>query len=51
MAPQLAVHIKAARQVGVSREQVVETLIQLAVYAGFPAALNALATARTALEE
>jgi len=51
MAPQLAVHIKAARQVGVSREQIVETLVQMAAYAGFPAALNALATARTALGE
>jgi 4-carboxymuconolactone decarboxylase len=51
MAPQLAVHVKAARQVGVSREQIVETVIQMAVYAGFPAAINGLGVVRTALRE
>lgn len=51
MTPQLKVHVKAARAVGVSREQIVEVLIQMAVYAGFPAALNGLAAARTAFAE
>ncbi len=51
MEPQLKVHIKAARTVGVSREQIVEVLIQMAGYAGFPAALNALAAARSAFAE
>lgn len=51
MAPQLAVHVKTARQIGLSREQIVETVIQMAVYAGFPAALNGLATVRAALQE
>ncbi|EFL49846.1 Carboxymuconolactone decarboxylase [Solidesulfovibrio fructosivorans JJ]] len=51
MAPQLKVHIKAARSVGVSREQITEVLIQMAVYAGFPAALNGLAVAREAFAE
>lgn len=49
MAPQLAVHIKAARKVGVSREQIVEVIMQMAGYAGFPAAINGLLTAREAL--
>lgn len=51
MAPQLAVHVKAARQVGVTTEQIVETVIQMAVYAGFPAAINGLTVVRTALRD
>lgn len=45
-APQLKVHIQGALNVGVSREEVVETIMQMAVYAGFPAALNGLAAAK-----
>jgi len=45
-APQLKVHIHAALNVGVTREEVIETIMQMAVYAGFPAALNGLAAAR-----
>ena len=44
--PQLKVHISAARNVGASREQIVEAIQQMAVYAGFPAALNGISTAR-----
>lgn len=39
-------HLQAALNVGVTREEVVEVLMQMAVYAGFPAALNGLAAAR-----
>ncbi|WP_348766230.1 carboxymuconolactone decarboxylase family protein [uncultured Salinisphaera sp.] len=45
-APQLKVHIHGALNVGVSPEQVVEVIIQMAVYAGFPAALNGTTAAR-----
>ncbi|WP_332821976.1 carboxymuconolactone decarboxylase family protein [Pseudomonas sp.] len=45
-APQLKVHIQGALNVGVSREEMVETIMQMAVYAGFPAALNGLAVAK-----
>jgi len=45
-APQLKVHIEAALNVGVGREEVVEVLMQMAVYAGFPAALNGLFAAK-----
>ncbi|MYM31076.1 4-carboxymuconolactone decarboxylase [Duganella sacchari] len=45
-APQLKVHIHAALNVGVTRTEIVETIMQMAVYAGFPAALNGLAAAR-----
>ncbi|MFB2826092.1 carboxymuconolactone decarboxylase family protein [Aeromonas veronii] len=44
--PQLKVHIQGALNVGVSRDEIVETIIQMAVYAGFPAALNGLAVAK-----
>jgi 4-carboxymuconolactone decarboxylase len=44
--PQLKVHIQAALNVGVSREEVVETIMQMAVYAGFPAALNGMLAAK-----
>ena len=44
--PQLKVHIQGALNVGVTRAEVVEILMQMAVYAGFPAALNGLAAAK-----
>lgn len=44
--PQLKVHIQAALNVGVAREEVVEVIMQMAVYAGFPAALNGLFAAK-----
>lgn len=45
-APQLKVHIEAALNVGVSRDEIVEVIMQMAVYAGFPAALNGLFAAK-----
>ncbi|GLK85233.1 carboxymuconolactone decarboxylase family protein [Ancylobacter defluvii] len=45
-APQLKVHIAAGLNVGLSREEIVETIMQMAVYAGFPAALNGLFVAK-----
>ena len=42
---QLRVHIHAALNVGCSKTEVTEAIIQMAVYAGFPAALNGLAAA------
>jgi 4-carboxymuconolactone decarboxylase len=43
---QLRVHMRAALNLGCTREEVVETVMQMAVYAGFPAALNGLAAAK-----
>ena len=48
---QLKVHITHALKAGCSKEEVVETIMQMAVYAGFPAALNGLLTAREAFKE
>ena len=45
-APQLKVHIQGAINVGVTRAEVVETIMQMAVYVGFPAALNGLMVAK-----
>lgn len=44
--PQLKVHIEAGLNVGLSRDEITEILIQMAVYAGFPAALNGLFAAK-----
>jgi 4-carboxymuconolactone decarboxylase len=45
---QLVAHIEGALAVGVTREEVVEVIIQMALYGGFPAAMNAVDAARTA---
>lgn len=45
-AAQLKVHIQGARNVGCSEQEIVEVIIQIAVYAGFPAALNGLLAAK-----
>jgi len=44
--PQLKVHIEAGLNVGLTQSEIVEILMQMAVYAGFPAALNGLSAAR-----
>ncbi len=49
--PQLAVHLHAALNVGCSQAELVEVIIQMAVYAGFPAALNGMFTAKQVFAE
>ncbi|POT54823.1 4-carboxymuconolactone decarboxylase [Citrobacter amalonaticus] len=44
--PQLKVHISAALHVGLTQEEIIEVIMQMAVYAGFPAALNGLFAAK-----
>lgn len=44
--PQLKVHIEAGLNVGLSRDEITEIIMQMAVYAGFPAALNGLFAAK-----
>jgi len=44
--PQLKVHIQAGLNVGLNRDEIVEIIMQMAVYAGFPAALNGLFAAK-----
>jgi len=50
-APQLKVHIHGALNVGCTRQEVVEIVMQMAVYAGFPAALNGLSAAKETFKE
>jgi 4-carboxymuconolactone decarboxylase len=49
--PQLKVHIHGALNVGCTREEVVEVIMQMAIYAGFPAALNGLFAAKEVFKE
>jgi len=49
--PQLKVHIHGALNVGCTREEVIEVIIQMAVYAGFPAALNGMFAAKDVFKE
>jgi 4-carboxymuconolactone decarboxylase len=48
---QLGVYVRVARRQGASEEEIREVLRQVAVYAGFPTAWNALATMGRALED
>ena len=50
-AAQLRVHIHASLNVGCSRQEIVEVIMQMAVYAGFPAALNGLFAAKEVFSE
>jgi 4-carboxymuconolactone decarboxylase len=50
-APQLRFHIDGALNVGVSATEIVEVIMQMSVYAGFPAALNGLAVAKAAFAD
>jgi 4-carboxymuconolactone decarboxylase len=43
---ELAMHIKATQNTGVTRDEVKEVLLQVAVYAGIPAANAAIAIAK-----
>ena len=48
---QLGVYVRSARRQGASEEEIREVLRQVAVYAGFPSAWNALATTKRALAD
>ena len=48
---ELAMHIRATRNTGVTREDVKEVLLQVAVYAGIPAANAAFAVAKRVYRE
>jgi 4-carboxymuconolactone decarboxylase len=48
---QLGVYVRVARRQGASEEEIREVLRQVAVYAGFPTAWNALATMIGALKD
>lgn len=49
--PQLKVHIHGALNVGCTRQEIIEIMTQMAVYAGFPAALNGAFAAKEVFTE
>ena len=49
--PQLKVHIHGALNVGCRPQEIIEVMIQMAVYAGFPAALNGLFAAKAVFDD
>lgn len=49
--PQLKVHVHGALNVGCTQQEIIEIMIQMAVYAGFPAALNGLFAAKEVFDE
>jgi 4-carboxymuconolactone decarboxylase len=49
--PQLKVHIKGALNVGCTRTEIIEVILQMAVFAGFPAAINGINAAREIFQQ
>lgn len=49
--PQLRVHIKGALNVGCKKEEIIEVILQMAVFAGFPAAINGINAAREIFQQ
>jgi 4-carboxymuconolactone decarboxylase len=48
---QLRSHLKLARQNGVTREELVETITHMAFYSGWPSAVSAVAIAKEVFED
>ncbi len=48
---QLRAHIHASLNVGCSQEEVVEVILQMALYAGFPATINGMQAAKEVFVE
>ncbi|EKO3490652.1 carboxymuconolactone decarboxylase family protein [Vibrio fluvialis] len=49
--PQLKVHLNAALNVGCTEDELKEVILQMSVYAGFPAALNGMFAFKKVLAE
>lgn len=48
--PQLELHMRAALNVGVTPQELLEIVIQMAIYAGVPACMNGIVSYRAAME-
>jgi len=48
LAPQLRAHVEYALNVGWTRDEIVEMLVEVMLFAGVPAAMNGIAAAREA---
>jgi len=49
--PELKSHVKGALNCGASRDEILEVILQMIAYCGFPAATNALFIAKEAFDE
>jgi 4-carboxymuconolactone decarboxylase len=49
--PQLAYHINCALNIGIKRQEIIDIMTHIAGYAGFPAALNGVNTAKEVFSE
>ena len=49
--PQLAAHVRNALNAGLTRQEIAEVFMQVFGYAGFPASINALTTARAVFDD
>ena len=49
--PHLRIHVRAALGLGIAKSEIIEILMQISIYAGFPAALNALASCHDLLTD
>lgn len=49
--PQLKIHVKAALDMGIPAREIAEIIMQMALYGGFPAMINALNAAIEVFEE
>ncbi len=49
--PQLAYHINCALNIGITRQEVIDIMTHISGYAGFPAALNGVNTAKEVFAE
>ena len=50
-APPLRVNLQGGRKAGLTREEIAETIWQMSLYGGFPAAINGLNVALSVFEE
>ncbi|PIZ03898.1 MAG: 4-carboxymuconolactone decarboxylase [Gammaproteobacteria bacterium CG_4_10_14_0_8_um_filter_38_16] len=49
--PQLKLHVSCALNCGATMDEIVEVITQMILYGGFPAATNAILTAKTVFKE
>jgi 4-carboxymuconolactone decarboxylase len=48
---ELKVHMKAGLNVGLSKEEIIEIILQMSLYAGFPRAIHAIKIAKEVFDE
>ena len=49
--PQLKIHVSSALKSGATKREIAETILQMSLYGGFPAAINALNAAMEVFDE